>query len=150
MEQRVEQPGTSGLTACPLWSNQVDREIEGLSRPESVGLIAGERADGLAVLEELGRVLGVAPVSITEVGLSRMPIQTWQDLLERLDGHPLLFDLEALCWAPWLGLDVLRFLRLHAPRPRGGCALARAGHRPGRHVFSTQPERSPAPRTGRT
>ena len=36
------------------------------------------------------------------------------ELLERLEGRPLLYDLEALCWEPWLFLDVRRFLQLLA------------------------------------
>ena len=106
--------GTGSHVARPLWLGQVEREIKSLSRPESVGLIAGDRAAGLAVLEELGGVLGVDPVSVTEVGVTRTPVRNWQELLERLDGCSLLFDLEALCWRPWLRVDVLRFLRLHA------------------------------------
>ena len=62
--------GTGSHVARPLWLGQVEREIESLSRPESVGLIAGDRAAGLAVLEELGGVLGVDPVSVTEVGVT--------------------------------------------------------------------------------
>ena len=116
MEQRVEQPGTDGSAARPLWLDQAAREIEGLSRPESVGLIAGDRADGLAVLHELGRVFGAAPVSITEVMVSCAPFRRWEELTERLAGCPLLFDLEALCWDRGPGLDLLRFLRLHARR----------------------------------
>ena len=110
----MEQPGTGGNAARPLWLDRAAREIEGLSRPESVVLIAGDRADGLAVLHELGRVLEAAPVSITEVVLSRAPFRRWQELTEWLAGCPLLFDLEALCWDRGLGLDLLRFLRLHA------------------------------------
>ena len=114
MEQRVEQPGAGGNAARPLWLNQVNSEIEGLSRPESVGLVAGDRVSGLAVLQELGRVIGAAPVSITEVVLSRAPFRRWDELAQRLAGCPLLFDLEALCWDREPGLDLLRFLRLHA------------------------------------
>ena len=106
--------GIGSNVARPLWLGQVEREIESLSRPESVGLIAGDRAAGLVVLEELGGVLGVDPVSVTEVGVSRTSVRSWRELLERLAGCPLLFDLEALCWRPWLGVDLLRFLRLHA------------------------------------
>ena len=113
MEQRVEQPGAGDNAARPLWLDRAAREIEGLSRRESVGLIAGDRADGLAVLHELGRVFGAHPVSITEVMVSRAPFRRWEDLTERLAGCPLLFDLEALCWDR-VGLDLLRFLRLHA------------------------------------
>ena len=122
MEQRVEQPGTDGSAERPLWLDQAAREIKGLSRPESVGLIAGDRADGLAVLHELGRVFGAAPASITEVMLLRASVRRWDDLTERLAGCPLLFDLEVLCWDREPALDLLRFLRLHA-RKQGTVAL---------------------------
>ena len=98
----------------PLWLAQVESEVEWLFRPESVGLVAGDRSAGQAVLAELGRLSGVEPVSITEVGMSGTPVRSWQELMARLAGCALLFDLEALCWDPWLGVDVLRFLRLHA------------------------------------
>ena len=110
----MEQPGTGGDAARPLWLDRAVRDFEGLSRPESVGLIAGDRADGLAVLHELGRVFGSAPASITEVMLSRSPFRRWDELAERLAGCPLLFDLEVLCWDREPALDLLRFLRLHA------------------------------------
>ncbi|MYE98371.1 MAG: hypothetical protein F4017_08265 [Acidimicrobiaceae bacterium] len=96
--------------------------VEGLFRRESVGLVAGERTKGMAVLYELGRVIGTAPVSITEVVLSRAPSCRWEELADRLAGCPLLFDLESLCWDRGLGLDVLRFLRMHA-RESGVVAL---------------------------
>ena len=114
MEHRVELQGAGDNPARPLWLDQAAREIEGLSRPEAVGLIAGDRADGLAVLHELARVFGAAPVSITEVALSGAPYCRWEELAERLAGCPLLYDLEALCWDREPGLDLLRFLRLHA------------------------------------
>ena len=114
MDQRVGHPGTGGKAARPLWLDQAAPEIEGLSRPESVGLIAGDRAGGLAVLHKLGRVFGAAPVSITEVMFSCTPLRRWEELSERLAGCPLLYDLEALCWDREPGLDLLRFLRLHA------------------------------------
>ena len=87
-----------------------------------MGLVAGERTESLAVLHELGRVVGTAPVSVTEAVLPHAPFRRWEDLAERLAGCPLLFDLESLCWDRGLGLDVLRFLRLHA-RERGTVAL---------------------------
>ena len=71
---------------------------------------------------ELGRALGAAPVSVTEVGLAGTPAGTWQELLDRLEGHPLLYDLEALCWEPWLLVDLRRFLQLLA-RKAGVIAL---------------------------
>lgn len=108
--------------ARPLWLDQVDREVEGLARAESVGLVAGDRAGGLRVLHDLGRLFGAAPVSLTEVVLSGAPFCRWEELAGRLAGCPLLFDLESLCWDRGLGLDVLRLLRLHA-RQRGTVAL---------------------------
>ena len=111
-----------GGPSRPLWLQQVDHEIEGLSRPGSVGLIAGDRSASLALLELLGHVAGAAPVSITEVGLSRTPARSERELRTRLSGYSLLFDLEALCWGSWLRLDPLRLLRLLA-RERGVVAL---------------------------
>ena len=122
MDHRVELQGAGDDAAQPLWLDQAAREIEGLSRPESVGLVAGDRAGGLAVLHELGRVFGAAPASITEVMLSRTPFRRWDELAERLAGCPLLFDLEVLCWDREPALDLLRFLRLHA-RKHGTVAL---------------------------
>ena len=114
--------GGDGTPSRPLWLGQVSREVEGLARPASVGLVAGGRAEGLAVLRELGRVFGAAPVSVTEAMLSGDPVCRWDDLAARLAGCPLLFDLEALCWRRGPGLDLLRFLRLHA-REHGVVAL---------------------------
>ena len=122
MEHRVERLGAGDDAAQPLWLDQAAREIKGLSRRGSVGLIAGDRADGLAVLHELGRVFGAAPVSITEVMLSSASCRRWDELAERLAGCPLLFDLEVLCWDREPALDLMRFLRLHA-RQHGTVAL---------------------------
>lgn len=122
MEQQVEQPGTGGDGVRPLWLGQVGDDIRGLLRRESVGLVAGDRAEGLAVLHELGRVFGASPASLTEVVLQGAQFRRWEDLAKRLAGCPLLFDLEALCWDRGLGLDLLRFMRLHA-REHGVVAL---------------------------
>ena len=120
--QRAQQPGTGSNTGRPLWLDRAAREIEGLSRPETVGLIAGDRADGLAVLHQLGLVFGATPVSITEVMLSRAPVRRRDDLTQWLAGCPLLFDLEVLCWDRGPSLDLMRALRLHA-RQHGTVAL---------------------------
>ena len=116
MELRAMAMGSvgDGTPSQPLWLGQVSHEVEGLARRDSVGLVAGGRVEGLAVLHELGRVFGVAPASVTEVVLSSGPVRQWRELAERLAGCPLLFDLEALCWDRGMGLDLLRFLRLHA------------------------------------
>ena len=122
MELRMAQVGTDGKGARPLWLDRVGGEIEGLFRRGAVGLVAGGRAEGLAVLGELGRVVGAVPVSLTEVVLSDVPVCRWEDLAGRLAGCPLLYDLEAICWDRGRGLDLLRFLRMHA-RDRGVVAL---------------------------
>lgn len=116
MGQSVEQPRTPNGSGPPLWVDQVDGEIQALTRRDSLALIAGQRSDGLALLEQLGRALGTTPVSVTEVALAHAPVRDWQGLHKRLKGHQLLFDLEAICWDPWLQLDVLRFLKQHARR----------------------------------
>ena len=118
----MELQGADDDATQPLWMDRVSREIEGLSRPESLGLIAGDRQDGLAVLHELGRAFRSAPVSVTEVMLSGTPFRHSDDLTERLAGCPLLFDLEVLCWRQEPALDLQRFLRLHA-RKHGTVAL---------------------------
>ena len=109
--------GSPAGPARPMWLARAAGDVEALGRRGSVavvGLAPDGRAGGLAVLGELGRALGAAPVSVTEVGLAGTPAGTSQELLERLEGHPLLYDLEALCWEPWLFLDVRRFLQLLA------------------------------------
>ena len=103
----------------PLWLTHASGDVEALGRPGAVALVGvepGGRAEGLAVLDELGSALGTAPVSVTEVGLAGVAAETWQELLGRLEDHPLLYDLDALCWEPWLLLDVRRFLQLLARR----------------------------------
>jgi len=117
--------GSPAGSALPMWLAHAAGHVEALRPPGAVALVdvgPGERAGGLAVLEELGRVLGAAPVSVTAVGLAGAPAGTWQELLDRLEGRPLLYDLEALCWEPWLFLDVRRFLHLLA-RQAGVIAL---------------------------
>ncbi len=127
MPQRAERsgdldsrsrPSTISRTP-PLWLERVATDVRGLAQPESVALVAGEsvdRAIGITVLDALDEALGVTPVSVTEFGLSGIPAPTSQQLLERLEGHRLLYDLEALCWDSWLRLDLRRFLELHARR----------------------------------
>ncbi|MYC68649.1 MAG: hypothetical protein F4X12_20225 [Acidobacteriia bacterium] len=103
--------------ARPLWLDHAHTDVETLRQPGAVALVGvgpDGRAEGLAVLNELGRALATAPVSVTEVGLAGAAAGTWQELLGRLKGRPLLYDLEALCWEPWLFLDVRRFLLLLA------------------------------------
>ena len=115
MAERAAWTETVVDDSRPLWLEGARDELDALARPRSVALAGGEAVDrvaGSAVLAELGRVFGAAPVSVTEVGLAGEPARGWQELLERLEGHRLLYDLEALCWDPWLGLDLRRFLEM--------------------------------------
>ena len=106
----------------PLWLHEMANQVEELRRPGSVGLIVGGRAAGLALLEELGRVLSAPPASITEIGLEQAPARHERELRSRLSGHALLYDLESLFWVAWLRIDPVRYLRHHA-RERGVIAL---------------------------
>ena len=119
MAEHVGQMGRLADESHALWLAQARGDLEMLARPGSVALVGdgpAERAVGLATLCSLGQALGTAPASITDVGLAGTPARSWQELLRRLEGHSLLYDLEALCWDPWLGLDLRRFLELHARR----------------------------------
>ena len=66
--------------ARPLWLERAREDVEALRQPGAVALVGvgpGERTGGLVVLDELGRALGTAPVSITENrfrGLSELPV----------------------------------------------------------------------------
>ena len=100
-----------------LWAAHRRDELLAFARPEQVCLVEGEREGARNLLNVLGQALAAAPMSISEVGLGPAPARTTDDLLGRLRGGFLLYDLEALCWQPWLNVNPLRFLR----------ALARQG-----------------------
>lgn len=121
-ETPLARGGVGELMVQPQWLGHLDGEIEELMRAESVGLVVGERREGMEVLHELGRVFKIVPESVTEAALPHMPFRHWGELVERLAGCSLLFDLESLCWDRGFGLDVLRFLRMHA-RDHGVVAL---------------------------
>ncbi|WP_419922691.1 hypothetical protein [Candidatus Poriferisodalis sp.] len=106
----------------PLWLHEMAHHVEHLRQPGSVGLIVGDRPAGLALLEELGRVLSTPPTSITQIGLEHTPARSERELRSRLSGHPLLYDLEALFWVAWLRIDPVRYLHHHA-RKSGVIAL---------------------------
>jgi hypothetical protein len=93
-----------------------------MSRAEQVCLIVGERVLARELLDVFGATLGTRPRSISDVGLNPNPVRNINELAERLEGCSILYDLEALCWQPWLRSDPLRFLRTVARR-RGVIAL---------------------------
>lgn len=98
----------------PLWATGQRRNLDAVTRADELSLIVGTRGEGLQLLEELGHVLGLLPCSLSEAGLRPTPVRDTNDLLARLGDSTLLYDVEALCWQPWLRADVFRFLRMLA------------------------------------
>jgi hypothetical protein len=105
-----------------MWTAQQRHELDAMSLPDRVALIDGERPAGRALLSTLAAAFDVVPRSVSEAGLTPSPARTSNELLERLGDSSFLYDLQSLCWQPWLQIDALRFLRAHARR-RGVVAL---------------------------
>jgi hypothetical protein len=87
-----------------------------MTRPGQLVLIEGERTAGRDLMNQLADVFDSEPCSITEAGLTPPSARGSKELLERLGDAFLLHDIEALCWHPWLQVDVPRFLRAQAQR----------------------------------
>lgn len=128
------------MTASPpLWALSSASMLAGLRRPDALTLILGDRQCSCQLLRVLGQAMSVPPTSVTDVALAGTPAGSEQELLERLSGHPLLFDVEVLCWAPWLRLDPVRLLRQHARRQ--GVVAVWPGQVRGRTVTFSAPGR---------
>lgn len=93
-----------------------------MTQPNRVGVIVGDRNAALALLAAIGEALRSSPRSVSEAGLIPAPARSVDEVLDRLRGASLLFDLEALCWQPWVNANPLRFLRTHA-RQKGVLAV---------------------------
>ena len=104
------------MNTFPLWTRSVSSTLQEWLRPDGLTLICGHRQASCRLLGELGEAMSVEPVSLTELALAGEPARTAQELLDRLTGKTLLFDLETICWSPWLRLDPVRFLRQHSHR----------------------------------
>ena len=100
----------------PLWTRSVSALLEEWRRPGAVTLVCGPRPAALDLLRTLSDVLSIELVSLTEVALAGIPVDSAQELMDRLAGRSAFFDLETICWSPWLRLDPLRFLRQSARR----------------------------------
>jgi hypothetical protein len=96
--------------------------LEDWRRLGVVTLICGQRQSALELLRTLGEVTSVEPASVTEIAFGDVPATSTNEVLQRLAGRSLLFDLETLCWSPWLHLDPVRLLREHA-RSQGVLAV---------------------------
>jgi hypothetical protein len=128
------------MTASPpLWALSNTLTLEELRRPDALTLVVGDRPRSYQLLRTLGVAMSVHAASVTGVALTGAPPESDQELLERLSGHPLLFDVEALCWAPWLRLDPVRLLRRHARRQ--GVVVAWPGQVRNRTVTFSAPGR---------
>ena len=96
--------------------------LDELRQADAVTLICGDRHASREVLFLLGDALSAAPASVTELALVGTAAASANEVRERLSGYRLLFDLETLCWSPWLQLDPVRLLRQLA-RPSGVIAV---------------------------
>ena len=123
----------------PLWALSSASTLDELRRPDSLTLILGARQRSCQLLRVLGMAMSVPTASVTDVALVGTPAGSNHELLERLYSHPLLFDLEALCWTPWLRLDPVRFLRQHARRQ--GAVVVWPGQVRGRTITFSAPGR---------
>lgn len=102
------------MTSSHSWIQAATSTIADLRTPGSVSLIVGDHGASRQLLETLGRAVSEVPVSVTELALSDPSPRSEQELLDRLANYRLLYDLETLCWSPWLQIDPIRFLRRHS------------------------------------
>ena len=121
----------------PAWWTRARDEVVPLFRPGDFGLVVGPRTDAEDVLRAIGSSLGEQPRSVSEVGLAGTPASTPAELMERLAGGRLLYDVEALCWKPWLQTSPMAFLRVYTRR-HGALAVWPWGTQGGRLVFSVE------------
>jgi len=105
-----------------MWAKSAESTLKDLGRPSTLTFICGERVASLELLYKLGEVLAIDPVSITQAALGLDPVCRSSQLADRLEGKTLLYDIEAICWSPWLRLNVVRFLRDYSRR-RGVVAI---------------------------
>ena len=115
--ERQSNRGIDTMTvSSPLWAKSSGSTLDELQRRDTVTLICGDRRRSCELLRALGEAISVIPASVTDVALSGTPAASVHKLLERLSGYTLLFDVEVLCWSPWLRLHPVRLLRQHARR----------------------------------
>ena len=124
----------------PMWKPTAAGTLAGMARPGTLSMIgAADRDSGVALLVELGHAYGEAPLSVSEAVLGDEPCSTERDVMARLDGHKLFYDLEALCWQPWLHIDPIRLLKQLARRT--GVVAVWPGSIDGRTIEFSSPGR---------
>jgi hypothetical protein len=106
----------NNVSVAPPWTRTVAASLEAWRRPGAVTLLCGPRQSALELLKMLGDVLSIEPASVTEAALGEAPAASANEVVTRLDSQSLLFDVEMVCWSPWLQLDPIRFLRQYARR----------------------------------
>jgi len=103
------------LGVVPLpWVTMAAPALSSMQQPGSLAFILGPHQTARDLLQILGDTLGLVPVSVTALILGPTAVASAEELHQRLAGHPLFYDLESLCWQPWLRLDLLRSLRIQA------------------------------------
>jgi hypothetical protein len=100
----------------PMWAPHARREIDSLTNRDQVSLIEGDRVAACALAAQIAAVIGSSPRSVSDAGLLPVPVGSSQELIERLADECILFDIEAICWQPWLQIEPGRFLRTLARR----------------------------------
>ncbi len=124
------------VLATPLWVESVHRELTSFAKRDQVALITGDRVLATALAGEIAAVIGALPRSVSEVGLCPDPARSADEIAQRLADSCVLFDLEAICWQPWLQIDPGRFLRTLA-RQSGVIAVWPGVVESGLATFST-------------
>lgn len=94
-----------------LWTKSVATEIAAMRLPSQLTLVCGARSEAVGVLFELASAAQHQAVSLSELALREPVVSSERDLAARVAGAAFLYDIETLCWQPWLGLDPIRFLR---------------------------------------
>lgn len=123
-----------------MWKATAAGTLAGMARPGTLSMIgAADRDSGVALLVEIGHALGEAPLSVSNVVLGGAPCTSERDVLARLAGHQLLYDLESLCWQPWLHVDPIRLLKQLARRE--GVVAVWPGSIDGRTIEFSNPGR---------
>jgi hypothetical protein len=101
----------------PMWKGAASGMLAGMSRPGALSLIgAADRDDGLELLVSLANAMGDVPISVSQTVLGDQSCLTEREVVTRLAEHRMLYDLEVLCWQPWLNVDPLRLLKQLARR----------------------------------
>ena len=96
----------------PMWKRNAQGALHAISRPGVLSLIkASDPTAALDLLTVLAHAIGEPVVSISLTILCDGLCSTEREVMQRLAGLRMLYDLEALCWQPWLNINPVRLLQ---------------------------------------